>query len=208
MKRKILMFIFAVVLACVPALAQETLYPVRSSGGVDILTPDHLSFVVENPFKYRFTLGSPPEDYIHVVPKTRARTLIFWLRIDNLSDQPLPINITTFSCVDDQGKTCRLLTPDQAFDRMIAEPVGARKILRNLVNDASVGVADKQSETDARERDEMMQFSLNSGQIAVGGVRHGVIYFEEPPQKNFTVKITLGDLWPKPIMFTNVKPKS
>jgi hypothetical protein len=64
---------------------------------------------------------------------------------------------------------------------------------------------------DSRDRDDIkediVRYSLHSGEIPPGGVREGMIYFEGPPRKKFNVRILLGDLWSRPLLFSTEKQR-
>jgi len=54
---------------------------------------------------------------------------------------------------------------------------------------------------------DIQRYSLQSSEVPAGGVKEGLIYFEKPPRKNYTVSITLGDLWSQPLAFSTAKQK-
>src|SRR5713101_2252172 len=126
MKRTILLYFLATLATSTPILAQETLYPVRNKSDVSVLlTTDHSAFTVEKTFDHKITVGFPTDDRAGFLPSTRAPIVMLWLRIQNLSQRPLAFSIAKFTCSDEQGRTCPVLTPDEALNRILAEPGGA-----------------------------------------------------------------------------------
>ena len=76
------------------------------------------------------------------------------------------------------------------------------KTLRSL----SLGrVGGKPSEDQLKA--DIERYSLQSSEIPAGGVKEGLIYFEKPPRNNYTVSITLGDLWSQPFAFSTTRQK-
>jgi hypothetical protein len=205
MKRKFLMTLLWLVIAILPALGQDKLYPVTGARDVPVvLTADRSAFVVEKSFQHKLTLGYPTDDKLFL-PDTRAPIIMLWLRIQNVSPRPMELNTVKFTSTDDQGRTYSALALDEAANRIIAGGSGASigtKTLRSL----SLGrVAGKPTEDQLR--DDFARYSLKSGEIPPGGVKEGLIYFEKPPRKNFTVSIMLGDLWSQPLVFSTAKQK-
>ncbi len=197
-------FLFlAFLFATAPAWAQDRLYPVRGSSG--LLTANRSAFVVEKAFQHKLTLGFPDDDNAWYLPDTKAAITVLWLRIQNVSQRPMEVNISKFSTTDDEGRTYSVIQPDIATNRIIEEASGGSigtKALRGL----SMGrVANKPSEE--QMKDDLVLHSLHSMQIQPGAVREGLIYFEGPQQKKFTLNVRLGDLWPNTFVFTTEKQK-
>ena len=61
--------------------------------------------------------------------------------------------------------------------------------------------------TEEQVKDDMVRYSLQNGTIPPGSTREGMIYFEAPARKKFTVSIDLGGLWSKPFLFSTSKQK-
>jgi hypothetical protein len=205
MKGKFLMSLWWLVIASVSAPAQDKLYPVTGTRDVPVvLTADRSAFVIEKSFQHKLTLGYPTDDKVSV-PDTRTPMVTLWLRIQNVSRGPIELNIAKFTSTDDQGQTYAVLALDDAIHRIIAGTSGGSlgtKTLRSL----SLGrVANKPTEDQLR--DDIVRYSLQSGEVPTGGVKEGLIYFEKPPRKNFTVSVTLGDLWSQPLVFSTAKQK-
>ena len=204
--RKFFMFLWWVIIASVPALAQDKLYPVRGSKDVSvILTPDRSGFVVEKAFEHKLIVAFPTDDNISFIPDTREQIIVLWLRIQNVSQRPIQLDIAKFTSADDEGRIYSGLAPDEAANRIIAAAAGGSigtKTLRGI----SLGrVANKP--TDEQIRENIQRYSIHSGEIAAGAVKQGLIFFERPAQKNFTVRIALGNLWSQPLVFSTAKQK-
>jgi hypothetical protein len=204
MKWKFLLPLFWMIVASLTVFGQEKLYPVRSSRDA-ILTADRLAIVVERAFQHKLILGFPNEDRVSFVPDTRAPIIMLWLRIQNVSPRPMRFDAGKFTSTDDQGKMYPALVGDDAANRILAGASDGSlgsKTLRGI----SLGrVGSKPTEEQLRE--DLERYSLQSGEIAPGAAKEGLIYFERPSQKKFTVKITLGDLWSQPLTFSTDKQK-
>jgi hypothetical protein len=204
MKWKFLLPLFWMIVASLTVFGQEKLYPVRSSRDA-ILTADRLAIVVERAFQHKLILGFPNEDRVSFVPDTRAPIIMLWLRIQNVSPRPMRFDAGKFTSTDDQGKMYPALVGDDAANRILAGTSDGSlgsKTLRGI----SLGrVGSKPTEEQLRE--DLERYSLQSGEIAPGAAKEGLIYFERPSQKKFTVKITLGDLWSQPLTFSTEKQK-
>jgi hypothetical protein len=207
MKRRIITSLCWIILTGAPVLAQETLYPVRSSANIGtVFSADRSSFVVEKAFAYKMTLGFPSSDSTWFLPNSHARIVLMWMRIENLSDQPLDLNPATFTSTGDDGRAYPVLTPDEGFNRILAEAGDKFTFGTNALHSLSLGKAGTPP-TEEELRADMRRYSLQPSRIPSHDIREGLIYFESPPAKRFTVSIRLGDLWSKPFSFTNVKQK-
>lgn len=193
-------------LASLPALGQEKTYPVRTNKDITvILTSDRSAFVVERAFQHKLTLGYPPQDRAAFVPDIRTPLVVLWLRVQNVSPRPMELNISKFLGSDEQGKMYPLVSPDEAANRIAAEasaPTVSTKTLRGI----SLGRAGNRP-SEEQIRDDIQRYSLHSGPIAGGATAEGLIYFERPAQKKFQIRITLGDLWSQPLLFSTEKQK-
>jgi hypothetical protein len=193
-----------VILAALPLCAQDKLNAVRVGPNAStMVTEDHSSFVVEKPFEYKLTFGSPSDDKLWFEPNNKLKIMVFWLRIENVSDRPRQLNIARFTATDDEGKSYPILSSDEAVHRFI-EVVGTTQgLLGKTMHGASLGRA-ANKRTEAQVRDDATRYSLQSGQIPPHTVQDGLIYFEGPQRKKYTMTVELGDLWAKPFTF---KPK-
>src|SRR5262245_36076061 len=120
MYRKYLLTIWWLMVASLPALAQEKVYPVRVKDAPVILTSDRLGIVVERAFQHKLTLAFPDEDRVAFVPDTRAPIIILWLRIQNVSPRPMKVDVSKFTSTDDQGRMYAALVGDDAANRIIS----------------------------------------------------------------------------------------
>jgi hypothetical protein len=207
MRRAICMLLFWIIIATMPVLAQERLYPVQASSNTPtLLSGDHSAFVAEKTFEYKLTLGFPADDRLWFVPNTKTRMIVLWLGIENLSQHPMELDTTQFTCTDEQGRSYSVLGPDEASQRVIAANGGTQTLLGKAIHGISLEkAANKTTEDQAREN--ALRYSLQSGQIPPRGIKDGLIYFEAPQRKKFTLNIGLGDLWSKPFIFAKDKPK-
>ncbi|PYS00607.1 MAG: hypothetical protein DMG15_03680 [Acidobacteria bacterium] len=190
-------------LAALPARAQDKLYPVTGNKGFPvILTTDRFAFVVEKAFQHKLTLGYPSDDRFR--PDTGAPLILLWLRVQNLSQRPMEFSTAKFTSTDEEARTYSALTVEEVTNRISAGGSGSigTKTLRSL----SLGrVGGKPSEEQLTA--DIQRYSLRSSEVPAGGVKEGLIYFEKPPRKNYTVSITLGDLWSQPLAFSTAKQK-
>ena len=200
MSSKIVTTLVGIMIASLPVMAQEKLYPLRGTTDNPVLiTPDRSSVVVERAFQHKLILGFPTDDRMSNLPDTRTPVVVLWLRIQNVSQRPLDLSTAKFTSRDDEGRSYASLSPDEAFNRMMAQAsdgsIGTRT-LRNL----SLGrVGGKRTVEDVKE--DIVRYSLHSVQIPPGSVKEGFIFFEGPTRKDFTLSVTLGDLWSRPIVF-------
>jgi len=205
MTRKWFLPLFWLVVIVLPARGQEKMYPVRGTQNVPvILTADRSAVVVEKAFQHKLTLGYPTDDRA-AFADTRAPIIGLWLRVQNVSQRPMKVDAAKFSSTDDQGRTYSALMPEEASKRIVAEaPEGSigTKTLRGI----SLGRAGN-VQTEEQLKDDIQRYSFQSGEIAAGATKEGLIYFERPPQKKFTFRVVLGDLWSQPLVFSTEKQK-
>src|SRR6266700_5307174 len=91
------------ILAGLPAAAQQRLYPVTKFKDIPVvLSPDHSGIVTERAFQYKLTLGFPTSDSTIFIPQTEAPIVMLWLKIQNTSSGPLQLNTSKFISMDDQ----------------------------------------------------------------------------------------------------------
>lgn len=189
--------------ACLPALGQDKLYPVSDTKGFPVvLTTDRSAFVVEKAFDHKLTLGYPSDDRLR--PDTSVPLVILWLRVQNLSPRPMQLNTSKFTSTDEEGRIYAVLSLEEATNRIISGAGGSigTKTLRSL----SLGRVGGRPSEDQLKAD-IQRYSLQSTEVPAGAVKEGLIYFEKPPRKNYTVNITLSDLWSQPLMFSTTKQK-
>jgi hypothetical protein len=191
-----------------PVAAQEKLYPVRGTIPVqkNPYEQDIYYFIVEKPYAYKLTLGFPTDDQAQFMRDTNARLVVLWLRLENLVNKPMPFTTDKFAATDASGRSYTRLTGSEAFDRIIGgKGLTSKAVGRGLAGVTLGRAGGKKSLEDAR--DEAVRFSLQSGVVPALGMKQGLIYFEGPTDKTFTMNVDLGELWTRPFPFTNVKPK-
>src|SRR5438105_796173 len=105
MRTRYLPFLGWMLIAALPVLAQEKLYPVRGNKESVILTADRAAFVVEKAFQHKVTLGFASDDQASFLPDTRAPIVTLWLTVQNASPRPFGVNLAQFTATDDQGRT-------------------------------------------------------------------------------------------------------
>jgi hypothetical protein len=206
MKPVLVLSLFLVMLASLPLAGQEKLYPIRlpREEVSVLLTGDRTAYSIDKAFQLKLTLGFPDEDRVAFIPKTSAPLIVLSLRVQNVSQRPVKVDISKFTSTDEQGRVYTSLTADEAFTRIAADPADGigSKTLRSI----SLGRAgNRPDENDLK--DDVLRYSLRPGDIPGGSVREGMIFFEAPAQKKFTVSIVLGDLWAKPLVFSTEKSK-
>jgi hypothetical protein len=119
----------------------------------------------------------------------------------------MKLDVEKFSSTDDEGKMYSTLSPQDAYDRIMAgvavsEPVLATKTLNRI----SLGRAGNKV-TPEQIKEDVQRYSLQNGTISGRGIQEGLIYFEAPRKKKFTVNVSLADLWSKPLTFSTSKAK-
>jgi hypothetical protein len=206
MKRRFVLWICLSLFAALPVAAQQKLYPVRGTIPVqkNPYEKDIYYFIVEKPYAYKLTLGFPTDDQARFMRETDAPIVVLWLRLENLSNKPMSFTTDKFAAKDASGRSYARLTGSEAFDRIIGGKGFASKALGKGIAGVTLGRAGGSGEDG---RDEAVRFTLQSGEIPALGMKQGLIYFEGPPDKTFTVNVDLGDLWTKAFPFTNEKPK-
>jgi hypothetical protein len=208
MKRTFLIAISWIIFSNLTAFAQETVYPIPPKSDLPpLLTEDHFGFVVERTFDYKLTFGFPSMDKAWFIPNSKTRTLLLWLRIENLSDNPLKLDVSKFSSSDDTGRMYKPLGPDEAYKHIMSgvddtEPTLALKTLNKI----SKGKAGNKT-TVQQIKEDINRYGLQNDTIPPRSVKEGLLYFEAPQKKKFTINVTLGDLWSKPFTFSTSKPR-
>jgi hypothetical protein len=129
---------------------------------------------------------------------------MFWIRLENLAKRPMDVNVDSFVLTDEEGHTYPELSAEAAFDRLNAATLGRKTFLSNAAKGISLG---RNGVTPEELKDETMRFSFQSGKVQEQGLKQGLIFFEAPNRKKFTLTLRLGDLWSKPLVFSSVKPK-
>src|SRR5207302_1871561 len=130
-----IIIIWWLVMASLPAVAQERVYPVIVSRDIPVvLNSDRSAFVLEKSFKHKLTLGYPGDDRVFDADPQNP-VLMLWLRFQNISGQRAQLDVAKFSSTDDQGRVYSALALEDVTNRIIAAASGptlGTKTLRNL----------------------------------------------------------------------------
>jgi hypothetical protein len=195
-----------------PVLAQQKVYPIAADEGFGSMriqtapSSGDPSRLVAQKAEYSLRIGYPTDIEAGSLSEGDADVIMLWMKIQNLSSRPMNFDPTKFTAADEAGRTYRMLSSDEAMDLMVAANGGLRKsVLSRATQGISLGKLGKSD--DVQARDEAKRFALQAGPIQPQGVREGLLFFEAPSDKRFTVGVRLGELWSKPFTFTNVKPK-
>jgi hypothetical protein len=206
MKRLFTIPLLWMIIASLPAAGQQKLYPVTSGRDIPIaLTSDHSGLVVERAFRYKLTLGFPTSDSTIFIPQTETPIVMLWLRVQNTGQSPIVLDTSKYASMDDQGRTYPALSVDEAFRRILSGFYGATNGSRTIKVLSLGHVANIPSEDEFRAS--LLRYSLQPGPVPSNIVKEGWIYFDKPPQKKFTVTITLGDLSSQALVFSTEKQK-
>jgi hypothetical protein len=204
--KRCLLLIFWLIVAGLPLLAQEKVYPIRDIKDLSVvLTNDRSGFVVEKAFQHKLTLQFPDDDALSFFPDTKARLVMLWMRLQSVSQRPFSVDPSKFVATDEEGRTYTALPADEAVNR-IMDSVSVASMSSKALRRLSLGKAGKPLTVD-QIRADLIRYSIQPGEMAPGSVMEGMIYFEQPAQKKFTLKVLLGDLWAKPLTFSTEKQK-
>jgi hypothetical protein len=196
-------FLFVCVMT-VPAFCQDRLYPVTNKDPLIILTADRSAFVVEKSFSHKLSVGFPAENKVFV-PESEPPMVMLWMRVQNVSDRRLTLNPAKFTSTDDQGRTYPAISIEEATKRILAafsDATNSTKALRSLS-----GGRFANRPTPEQFQADIPRYTLVPAEISPGSAKEGLIYFDRPPGKNFTVSVKLGDLWSQPFVFSTQKQK-
>jgi hypothetical protein len=196
-----------VVVSIASLAAQEKVYPIREDkNDVNVLlTPDRTGISIQKPFQHKTTLSFPSDHELEILPDTKTPIIVLSMRIQNVSQRPFNLDPAKFTITDEEGKVYSGWTAAQAADRILAGASSGSlgsKTLRGI----SLGrVGSNRSEEDVRE--DILRYGLPVMTLPPGSVKEGLIFFEGPTKKKFTVRLSLGDLWLKPLPFSTEKQK-
>jgi hypothetical protein len=189
-------------LASLPAFGQVKLYAVQGKDFSLLVNHDHSAFALEKAFEYKSTFGFLPDE-VAVLPDSKTKLVVLWMRIQNVSSRPFELNVSSFTATDDQKRTYSALNPDEAAGQIIAGTAVATLGTKTL-NKLSLGRAQNKA-TEEQMRDDIIRYSLRSGVVEPQEMREGLIYFEAPTRKKFSLSVILGSLWTKPLLFSTQK---
>jgi len=182
------------------SLAQE-IYAV--SGGTRTATDPknkkRILLIAENN-ELRLTVGVPKQD------KPVLGLFEIWVKVENLSDKPIAIDPTKYHAVDTDGRAYSGVAPNDAIQRMLDRTATMRTAMGNVIMGPLAGPSTTQaSERQARER--VNREALAPGDIPPHSFKEGVVWFEAPKPKKFTLQITFAELCPTAFTFSTEKPK-
>jgi hypothetical protein len=196
-----------VIVSSVALSAQEKVYPIHEDkSDVNVLlTSDRMGLSIQKPFQHKTILSFPEGHQLDILPDTKTPIVVLSMRIQNVSQRPISLDPATFTITDEEGKKYSGWAPAQAADRILAgassESLGS-KTLRGI----SLGrVGNNRSEEDVRE--DILRYGLPVMMLPPGSVKEGLIFFEGPPKKKFTIRVFLGELLSKPLLFSTEKQK-
>lgn len=183
------------------SVAQE-IYAI--SGGTrsdtDPKNKKRILLIAEND-QLRLTVGVAKQD------KPVLGLLEIWAKVENLSDKPITIDPTKYSAVDDDGRGYAGIAPNDAIQRMLDRTAAMRTAMGNIIMGPLAGPSNTQAqERQARER--VNREALAPGDIPAHSFKDGVVWFEAPKQKKFTLLITFTGLSASAFTFSTDKPKS
>ena len=206
MSRKVLGVVLLIAVTASLAFTQTKLWPLREGMRVEKSPddPNHLIFVAEKQDKYKLKLEYPTTDHADFVGDSKAKVALFWLRVENLSKNSLNLDIAKFTLKDAAGKTYTRLEPEEAMNRILDGRGITKKLVGKSLGVASLGKAGAKPDD---QRDEGLRFSLRSAPLPEYGVAQGLLYFEAPQDKNYTLHLGLGELWSQPFPFSSEKPR-
>jgi hypothetical protein len=208
MKSRIIFAFVLIVAAGTALMAQEAIYPIPPKSEIPaLMTEDRSGFVVEKPFAHKLTVARPTNQQAWFLPSSKLRIIVLWVRIENLSQDPLELNTANFTSMGDDGTSFTPLDPEEVF-RRVAESIGSTDptIASKTIKGVSLGRAGNKV-TEEQLHEDFQRYSLVSGTISARSTRDGLVYFEAPKKKKFSVDIGLGKLWSKPFTFSTTKSK-
>lgn len=185
-----------------PVCVAQEIYAV--SGGtrtdIDPKNKKRILLIAEND-QLRLTVGVAKQD------KRVLGLLEIWAKVENLSDKPITIDPTKYNAVDGDGRGYAGITPNDAIQRMLDRTAAMRTAMGNIIMGPLAGPSNTQAqERQARER--VNREALAPGDIPPHSFKDGIVWFEAPKQKTFTLLITFAGLSPSAFTFSTEKPKS
>jgi hypothetical protein len=127
-----------------------------------------------------------------------------YLKIENISDKPLTITTSKFNAIDEEGRAYAGLEFQEAMKRYFDTHAGTFAAIGGAVAGPLSGpTMNKAAERKITE--DMRRQSLESGDIPPHSFKDGAVFFEAPKKKQYTLKISLADLWLEPFVFTTDK---
>jgi hypothetical protein len=200
--RIIVRVLLLIIVLSITTLAQRV-YP--ASGGTrqepNPKEKDQIYLIAENEV-LRLTIDGSKKNSI------KEPLLFIWLKVENLSDKPLSIDPSKFSCVDDTGRAYAGLGPKEAIKRIFDSRAGSQTALGIALSGPRSGPALAEA-AERKVSQDMHKISLQPGEIPPRSFKEGAVYFEAPQkQKKLILNINFTGLWPEPIVFSTEKIKS
>src|SRR6185369_9598843 len=126
MKERIL-FLTCLLLIATATFAQQPVYPVKESltnGPARVESSpyqqDRPVYVADKGIEYKLTLGYPRDDQANFLRDSDAKVIVLWLKVENISKRPLPVNTQKFTVTDKSGRNYARIAPNDAFDKIMA----------------------------------------------------------------------------------------
>lgn len=122
-----------------------------------------------------------------------------WLKIENRSEEPLVVDPSTWSLIDDQGRGYAGLSAAVAADRLIGASQGLI-MFGSGIGSGPGNAGHMHSTVEKIIRHDIEKPALQPGNVPAHSFKEGVIYIEAPQIKKGAVKLTLTGIWPDPIV--------
>jgi len=199
--KQISMALIIMFFICAPGVAafSQEIYAV--SGGTksepDQKNKKKIRLIAENE-KVRIVTGEYRDS------KVRSALFVIYLKVENLSNEPLTIDPSTFNAVDDAGRGYAGLAPTEAIKRALDRSAGTRTVVGMVFAGPLAGPALQQA-AERNVSEKVNRECLQPGNLPGHSFKEGAVFFEAPKQKHFTLKINFGDLWPESFTFGTEK---
>ena len=193
--------------ACISVLLMATVVVaqrVYAIGGGDSTAPDprdkgQIVMIAENE-RVRVTIGA--SKYKQAI----AGMFSVEIKIENLTDTVFAIDPTTFNAIDDKGEAYASVDADLVYDRVLAKYGSFHDMFANAIAGPLVG-PQMVRRTEQQGRAEMQRTVLSTSSIPPHAFKHGVVFFDAPKNKPYTVKIIIGELSKATFTFSTIKPR-
>ena len=119
----------------------------------------------------------------------RFPVIAIFLKIENLSDQPIVFDPSKYSVVNEEGRAGAGLRPDDAVKRVLDSTV------------LYLGSPTRDSPVERKISSDINRDSLQPGEIPPRSFKEGMVFFESPSKRSKTFRLTLGDLWPESFVY-------
>jgi hypothetical protein len=191
--RRLLMWLILQIAACGLVQGQD-IHAI--SGGTktipDLKDKGQIQLVAENG-SLKLTLGRS-----QMWKHSRARMIGFYLKVENLSDQPFRVEPGKFAATTADGR---------ALSGLETEEVVKRYNDTEGIRTAALPYPNMQPAIQARIGEAIRRESLPAGEIPPHTFKEGFIVFEAPNDSRYTLKLQLTGLWPDLFIFSTEKEK-